>query len=127
MSVEMRHRLHAASPRERGDLAIEAPTCLQPLPNPPRRTKGLSVPSDVTRPTAFNPGPSLARVAATSGGWTIDCRSPRAAQTHSFACEGCAAEFARTLRDEGGWSLRFGPGCKGIAGLVAELDEAFAA
>lgn len=85
------------------------------------------MPSDVIRPTAFNPGPSLARVATTPDGWTIDCRGPRAAQTHNFTCEGCTAEFARALRDEGGWTLRFGPGCQSIAALVAELDQAFAA
>lgn len=68
------------------------------------------MPSDVIRPTAFDPGPSLARVVAEPGGWIIDCRGPRAAQAHSFACDGCMAEFAWTLRDEGGWSLRFGSG-----------------
>ncbi len=85
------------------------------------------MPSDVIRSTAFNPGPSLARVAATPGGWTIDCRSPHAAQTHSLTCEGCTAEFARALRDEGGWSLRFSPGCHGVQRAVTDLDQAFAA
>ncbi len=85
------------------------------------------MPSDVIRSAALNPGPSLARVAATPGGWTIDRRGRRAAQTHSFDCVGCAGEFARALRDEGGWSLRFGPGSGGVEGAVADLGGAFTA
>lgn len=85
------------------------------------------MPTDVIRPTAFNPGPSLARVAVTPGGWIIDCRGPRTAQAHSFTCEGCATEFARALRNDGVWSLRFGPGCGGVERAVVDLDEARAA
>ena len=71
----------------------------------------------------FEPGASLARISATPSGWIIDCWGPRAAQHYDFRSEGEAAEMAMTLRDEGGWRLRFSPSADIVRKLVDELSE----
>lgn len=74
--------------------------------------------------TPHNPGPALARVEATPTGFVIDCRGPHGARHYDHASVGEAAEFARILRDQGGWALRFGPRAAEIRDLVEELDHA---
>ena len=69
-----------------------------------------------------NPGAALARVAATSTGFQIDCRGPRGARQYDFDRAGETAEFAILLRDEGRWRLRFSTGTEAIRAIVAEID-----
>lgn len=71
----------------------------------------------------FEPGATLARVVARDGGFVIDTRGPHAARAYTFACPGDTAEFAVALRDEGGWTLRFGHGADEVRRMVVELDE----
>ena len=62
-----------------------------------------------TSPHPFEPGPALARIEPTPTGFVIDCRGPHGARHYDLASVGETAEFARILRDQGGWALRFGP------------------
>jgi len=70
----------------------------------------------------FNPGAALARVAATPTGFQIDCRGPHGARNYDFTSVGEAGEFAVTLRDYGGWRLRFGTGTEVVRAIVEEID-----
>ncbi|RYB06234.1 hypothetical protein [Lichenibacterium ramalinae] len=74
--------------------------------------------------TPHNPGPALARIEPTRTGYVIDCRGPHGARHYDLASVAEAAEFARILRDQGGWALRFGPRAGEVRDLVEELDLA---
>ena len=76
----------------------------------------------MTNTTPFEPGASLARIDRTPSGFVGDCRGPMVARLYDFTSAGEAAEFALTMRDEGGWSLRFGRGADEVRDLVSELD-----
>lgn len=70
----------------------------------------------------FQASPAIARVVITVGGWRIDLTSPAVRKSLYFAGEGDTAEHAQALRDEGGWTLRFGPGAAGVRAILKEID-----
>ena len=71
----------------------------------------------------FEPVAALARIAATSSGWQIDCRGPYGVRHYDFASADQAAEFAVMLRDAGEWPLRFSIGAAPVRAIVEEIDR----